>query len=122
MRIDPADSVAMLETIRPRQSRPWLQLVNAVVALAGGTARLLRHSETAWASATFSGARHAILLEFAGDQGAAAAEIFIAVLSDHEFTLPGRLVADAAIVAVDQVMVPERRVTVEAELLVLDEG
>jgi hypothetical protein len=122
MRIDPAEHGAMQASLRPRrQGRPWLQLLNAVLSLAGEHAALLSHSETAWASITFSGNRHAITVEFTGHAGSDAAERFIEMLPDHEFDIPRMLVADAAIVAVRQVMVPERRITIDVELLLLDE-
>ena len=107
--------------LRHRQPRGWLGVVNAALALAGGHAELLRHSERPWASATFSGTRHSVLLEFTGDDGAAAAEHFIEALPEHEFVLPGKLVADAAVTSVEQTMAPEARVLVEAELLLLDD-
>jgi hypothetical protein len=123
MRIDPADHEVMSATLRPRrQGRPWLQLLNAVLALAGEHATLLGHTETTWASITFSGSRHAVSLEFVGNDGADAAERFIEALPDHEFAIPRRLVADATIVAVRHVMVPERRIAIDAELLLLDEA
>ena len=50
------------------------------------------------------------------------ADLFIAMLSDHEFTISGRLVADATILAVDQRALPAPRTLVEAELLVLDDA
>jgi hypothetical protein len=113
----------MLATLRPRrQARPWLQLLNAVLGLAGEHATLLSHNETAWASITFSGTRHTIALEFLGETGAQAGERFIEALPDHEFTILHKLVADAAVTAVEQTMEPEQRMRIQAELLLLDEG
>lgn len=100
---------------------PWVHLLSAVLGLAGGKAQLLRHAEKPWASATFSGARHTVALAFAGTEGAAAGEAFIAALPDHEFTLPRHLVADATISAVEHTLESEPHLTVEAEFLLLEE-
>lgn len=108
----------------PRRARVSLteHLRRAVLALAGGKARLLSHRENGWASITFTGTRHAIMLEFAGGEAVAAGEAFIATLPDHEFTLPRMLVADAVVVSADHMLLPEPRLTLEIELLLLDEG
>jgi hypothetical protein len=123
MRIDPASHEEMAAALRPRrQGQPWLPLLNALLPLAGEHATLISHTEAPWASITFSGTRHSVALEFAGQDGAEAAEWFIEALPDHEFAIPRKLVADAAIVAVRQVMVPERRIAIDAELLLLDDA
>lgn len=105
---------------RPRRSladRVYL----AVLTLAEGRADLLAHSEKPWASITFSGSRHEMTLDFHGAEAVAAGERFIALLPDHEFTLPGHLVADACINSVDHRMMPEPRMVVEVALLLLEE-
>jgi hypothetical protein len=123
MRIDSEGDRAMLARVRgPREPRPWLPLLNAVLALAGNGAELVSHGERPWASATFAGTRHSVALAFQGNDGAAAADAFIAALPDHEFTMRGKLVADATIILVEQVYLPTPSVTVEAELLVLDDA
>jgi hypothetical protein len=122
MQIEPGEHGRMLSMMRaPRVARPWLQLLNAVLALAGEHAVLLSHREAAWSSVTFAGTRHTIALEFTGDEGIAAAESFIEALPDHEFMIPHKLIADAAIASVDHVMVPTRTVRINAELLLLDD-
>lgn len=100
---------------------PWKRIARAVLELAGPNAQLVRQSEKSWASVTFSGARHTFVLCFDGLAALDAADLFIANLPDHEFTIPGRLVADATIRSVDQRTLPSHRTLVEAELLVLDE-
>lgn len=52
----------------------------------------------------------------------AAAEALIEALPEHEFTIPDQLVADAAIVSVEQVALPEPRIVVELELLLLEDA
>ena len=106
----------------PHTRRPWLQLLAAVMQLAGGQAELLRHSEHPWASITFTGSRHKIALAFTGSEAVAMGELFIAALPEHEFTLPRQIVADAAVLAVEHVLVPEPKLTVEIELLLLEDG
>lgn len=111
-------------SVQRRESRraPWLPLLAAVMKLGGGRAELVRHAERAWASVTFSGTRHTIELAFTGAEAVAAGEALIAALPDHEFAIPGQLVADAAIVAADHALLPEPSLTVTAELLLLDES
>ncbi len=127
MHIEPTAARAMQDTIRrngPRGNGPrgvWARLLEALLALSGGHAQLVRHSERPWASATFSGSRHALILTFEGVAAVAAAEKFIADLPDHEFTIPGQLVADAAVIAAEQTMLPEPHFTIEVEILLLDD-
>ena len=123
MQIDIQADKAMIAAARkPHVRRPWLQLLSAVMELAGGQAELLRHSESPWASVTFTGSRHKIALAFTGGEAGAMGEAFIAALPEHEFAVPRQIVADAAVLAVEHVLVPEPRLTVEIELLLLEEG
>jgi len=116
MRID-------LSAPRPaRRRRPWIALLNAVLDLAGGRAELLRHEERPWASITFAGARHTVVLTYRGLDAVTEGESFIAALPEHEFTIPGQLVAEAAIVSVEHALLPAPALTVEIELLLLEEA
>jgi hypothetical protein len=105
-----------------RGRRPWLPLLSALLELAQGKAELLKHSERPWASVTFSGSRHTVVLAFTGAEAVLAGEDFIACLPEHEFAIPGQLVADAAIISIEHCTLPAPNLTVEAELLLLDEG
>ena len=105
--------------MRPRH--PAMQLLRAVMRLAGPHAELIRHTERAWASITFTGTRHTIALGFEGLDGVAAGEAFVAALADHEFSISRQIVADAAVVSVSQEMLPHPRMEVEAELLLLED-
>ncbi len=91
----------------------------ALQALACGKAEFVRHTETAWASITFSGARHSIDLVFNGPVAVLAGETFIVDLPTHEFAIPGQLVADANVEAVNHTILPEPRMEVRIELLLL---
>ncbi|MGB3806250.1 MAG: hypothetical protein WA936_03545 [Erythrobacter sp.] len=95
---------------------------DALLAMAGGHASLLTHEETAWNSITFSGTRHEIMLDFDGAEAAAAGETFIADLPEHEFAIPGHLVADATIREVDHRFGADERLVVTAVLLLLEEA
>lgn len=101
--------------------RPWLSLLAALLELGEGRGELLHHSERSWASATFAGTKHCVALCFTGDEAVAAAERLIAALPDHEFALPGQLVADACVVSIDQAMLPQPRMVLEIEVLLLED-
>lgn len=111
-----------LPALDHRRGSPARRLRRAVLALTGDRARIAAHDEAAWASITFAGARHSITLEFTGVEGVAAGEAFIAALPEHEFTLPATLVADATVKAATHRLLPEPELTVEIEMLLLDEG
>jgi hypothetical protein len=106
---------------RPRRSLAD-RVRAALMQLSGGVGTLLAHEEKAWASITFSGTRHEVVLEFCGADAVAAGEELIEHLPDHEFTLPGQLVADATISAVDHRFGAMERLQVTAVLLLLEEG
>ncbi len=106
---------------RPRSRGGWMKLLGQVLELGGGQAELLRHADRPWASATFAGTRHMIALAFEGTAAIEAGELLIARLPDHEFDLPGQIVADAAVVEASHVLDPAPRLTVELELLLLED-
>jgi hypothetical protein len=120
MLADPA-TTRMMKTVTRLRREPRTDLRAALLELAGGKGELLRHSERAWASITFSGARHRVVMAFSGVEAVAAGERYIALLPDHEFTVPGQLVADAAVLSAVHEMLPEPRLTVDAELLLLED-
>lgn len=123
MQIDLTADHAMLTAVRRGARRtPWMPLLNALLELAGGKAELLRHAERNWASVTFTGTRHDITLAFKGAEAVAAGELFIAALPDHEFSIPRQLVADAAVLSVEHTLLPEPRLVVEAQLLLLEDA
>jgi len=127
MQIDLTAARSMIDQARdsatraPHVRRPWLHLLSAVLQLAGGKVELLRHAEQPWASATFSGSRHTIALSFTGEDAIAAGEAFLEALPDHEFSLPRHIVADAAVSEVEHILDPAPKLTVEVELLLLED-
>lgn len=122
MQHDPAILRTLAVSAQRKGRRPWLSLLSALFDLGQGQAELLRHSERNWASATFAGTRHSVALAFNGAAAVEAGEALIAALPDHEFAIPGQLVADASVISVDQATLPEPRMVVELELLLLEDG
>lgn len=114
-------SVPLAQSLR-RMRSPGERLVEALKAVADGHGEILSHRETAWASITFSGKRHTLRLLFDGVAAAEAGEGMIAALPDHEFTIPGQLVADATVIEADHRLLPDERLEVLVEVLMLDEG
>lgn len=98
------------------------RLREALMALGDFRGQVITHSEKAWASITFAGARHTLALLFAGDEAVEAGERFIAALPDHEFAIAGQLVADAAVTEAEHRLFPTPRLVVQCELLLLEEG
>ena len=104
-----------------RRKGPREKLAAALLELANGLGRIEAHREKSWASITFAGARHRVDIVFEGVDEVEAGECFIAFLPEHEFAIPGQLVADAAVTAVDHSLDPPlMRVT--CELLLLEES
>ncbi len=106
---------------RPRRTTAD-RLREALVVLCKGQSDVLSHEETPWASITFEGTRHEITLRFDGAEAVAAGEEFIAELSEHEFRIPGQLVADASVREVDHRFGADERLEVKAVLLLLEES
>ncbi|WP_086609002.1 hypothetical protein [Erythrobacter donghaensis] len=94
----------------------------ALMTLTNGHGTVLGHEEKAWASITFAGTRHEVVLEFCGAEAVVGGEELIERLPDHEFTLPGQLVADATVTKVDHRFGAMERLEVTAVLLLLEEG
>lgn len=112
---------------RPRPARAQRRttadrLRAALMALADHHGQVLTHTERPWASITFAGARHSLAMLFADEHAVAAGERFIADLPEHEFALPGQLVADATVTGVDHRLLPSPRLVVECELLLLEDA
>ena len=106
----------------PPQRSAGDRLREALMALGDFHGQVLSHHEKAWASVTFAGARHTLILLFAGDEAVEAGERFLAELPDHEFAIPGHIVADAAITEADHRLHPAPQLAVTCELLLLEEG
>ena len=103
---------------RPRRTSGD-HLRHAIIELAQGKAIILTHEENAWASVTFSGSRHEVVLDFDGAEAVEAGENFIAALPDHEFAISGHLVADAVINSAHHRMQPAPQLSVNVTILML---
>ena len=122
MHFDRATSASPAPKARraPRRT-PGERLAAVLRELAQGHGSISRHSERSWASITFAGTRHKVEMLFEGDEAVEAGECFIAFLPEHEFAIPGQLVADAAITEVDSIAHPPQ-LRVACELLMLEES
>jgi hypothetical protein len=87
-------------------------LTNALLKIAT-PAEIPESRERPWASVTFTGARHWVALSV----GPARADAVASMLPDHEFDLPGHLVAD---IAVTGTRVDGDRTVIEIEALTVE--
>ena len=108
--------------IRHPRRGPSDRLRDALQRLGEGQPLVLHHRERTWASITFSGTRHTLTLMFTGTDAVAAGERFIDALPEHEFAIPGQLVADAAVTSVDHALLPTPQMEVEVEVLMLEDS
>lgn len=74
---------------------------------------------TPWHSATFAGERHVLTLQFTGGDAGEAVRRLLEGLDDHEFAVPGFLVAD---IVAGPVAAADGEVRVRLDVLLLDEG
>lgn len=118
----PFDPPAAISARRRPRRTPADRLRSALLALADGKGRIDHHGVKSWASITFAGTRNTVRIVFAGAEAVAAGETFIAELPEHEFAIPGQLVADAAVTGAEHTMLPEQRLLVECEILMLNDG
>lgn len=102
-----------------RGSRAAEQLRAQLLLLAGSPGTVRVHTERAWASITFAGTNHTLQVRFEGDE-VVGGEAMIAAAPEHEFTIPGQLVADVAIVDVEH-RVADELLTVTVEALLLED-
>ncbi len=117
------DQIEIKSASSYRQRRTLSDRVrSALMELTGGHGTALSHLETAWASITFAGTRHEVVLEFCGPEAVVAGEELIERLPDHEFAIARQLVADATISAVDHRFGAMERLEVTAVLLLLEDG
>ncbi len=117
-----ASDLAPLHPPRLARRSTTDRLREAFLALAEQRGEVLVHREKAWASITFAGTRHRLSLRFAGADAVAAGERFVAALPEHEFAIPGQLVADATVSEVEHRLLPAPLLLVTCELLLLEEA
>ncbi|MCP5396590.1 MAG: hypothetical protein H6918_07645 [Sphingomonadaceae bacterium] len=117
-----ADPTLRKQPIRKPRRGPADHLREALRELSNGQGELLSHAEKPWASITFSGSRHTLRYAFRGAEAVSAAEDLIDVLPEHEFTIPGQLVADATVTEVAHTLLPSPRMEVTLEVLLLEDA
>ena len=103
-----------------RQTRARETMKRQLLALGEGEGQIICHRSQAWGSLTFVGERHELMITFEGSAGAAAGSRFAAALPEHEFTIPGPLMADATVTKIEEQAEPPF-MAVFCELLVLEE-
>lgn len=96
-------------------------LREAVLAIGGRLGSVVFHHEKAWSSATFSGVRHTLRIEFDGPAAVECGERLVDALAEHEFNIPGQLVADAGVEHVEHRLKGHPRMVVTASLLLMEE-
>ncbi len=97
------------------------RLALALFDRAGPLARLVRHTETQWTSATFSGARHTLVLRFAGLAAVADAEALTLAIADDAISVPRALIAEITVTRFSQTLLPEPAAELEIAALLLDQ-
>lgn len=104
-----------------KQARISARVRCQLMALAAGRAEFVSQTEKAWASITFSGTRHEVEMLFTGAAAVEAGESFVEALPEHEFSIPGQLVADATVREVDHRFGNSETLKVSCVLLLLEE-
>ena len=76
------------------QQDPGSLLASQIKILAGSESRVSLVRARSWASATFSGTRHSLTIDWMGAVDPADLDDLEKILADHEFAVPGHFVAD----------------------------
>jgi len=72
-------------------------VIAQLLELAGPESSVIATSVRPWASATFTGARHKVVLCFSGEEQERRTAQFASSLPEAEFTIAGHIVADACV-------------------------
>ncbi|BBC72908.1 conserved hypothetical protein [Altererythrobacter sp. B11] len=91
-------------------------------ALGGEAGLLIWHEQRAWASITFSGTRHRLEYAFEGGDAVERGRAMLDALPEHEFRIPGQLVADAAVIERREELEGPARLEAAIEVLLLEEN
>ena len=97
------------------------RLAQALFDRAGPLARLVRHGETQWSSATFSGSRHTLVIHFAGHDAVEDAETLMTAITEDAITIPGALIAELTVSAFTQTLLPHPEAEMTVTALLLDQ-
>ncbi len=115
------DTLSEIDPAIGRAVRAGNALIAAMIELADGQGELLMHGEQCWASVSYTGKRHRVILQFKGLPAVLRGEQLIDALPEHEFAIPGWLVADAAVTAATHRHGYDPMLTVTAELLLIED-
>lgn len=80
---------------RPPRRDPHTRVIAQLSDLAGADISVIATSSRPWASATFTGARHIVVMKLHGADHAGQADRLAGNLPDAEFSITGHIVADA---------------------------
>lgn len=97
------------------------RLAQALFDRAGPAARLVRHGETQWSSATFTGARHTFVIRFQGYAALADAEALVAAIGDDAIAVRGALIAEITVTRMTETRLPHPEAEIEIAALLLDQ-
>lgn len=83
----------------PRRPKcdPHTRVIAQLLELAGSDSSVIATSSRPWASATFLGARHKIILKLTGTDHSQRADRFTEALPEAQFSISGHIVAEACI-------------------------
>lgn len=82
---------------RPPRGDPHVRLIAQLAQLAGPDMSVIASSSRPWASATFIGAQHRVIVQFKGENAPGNAAWFGERLPEAEFSIAGHIVADACV-------------------------
>lgn len=82
---------------RPPRRDPHIRIIAQLTQLSGPDMSVIASSSRPWASATFIGAQHRIVLRFSGTDAHSRATCFAEALPEAEFRISGHIVADACV-------------------------
>lgn len=102
-----------------RQTRGREAMKRQLLELAENLGAIIVHKSKPWRSISFEGERHELLMTFEGSQAVGAGSRFAEALPEHEFTIPGQLMADAVVTKIDEQAEPPF-MAIYLELLTLE--
>jgi|GEM_PF-372255 len=85
------------EWSRPPKRDPHTRVIAQLLELAGPDSSVIATSSRPWASATFVGVRHKIILRISGTDHAEHADHFTEALPEAEFSISGHIVAETCV-------------------------
>jgi hypothetical protein len=97
-------------------------LIKALMELSDGSAQLIQHRGSSWASATFTGMRHIMELMFEGNEAIGKGDHIAEIIAEHEFMIAGHIVADIAIAEMFRRQEGDPVLTMKIEALTVEDS